>query len=118
VKCRREVRLLVQQMRPEHIRKEVVVAIPSPVVIQRDDEQVRSLERLQRLLRGVLARDSVTQRSAETLQNRRLEEKAANGFGLALQNLFDQLVHDEAVVPPKAGDESGDIVSPLHRQRG
>ena len=39
-------------------------------------------------------------------------------FGLALQDLLDQVVDDEAVVAGESGDEAGDVVTSLHRQRG
>ena len=38
-------------------------------------------------------------------------------LGLALQDLLDQVVDDVPVVPGEAGDEAGDVVSPLHRER-
>ena len=38
-------------------------------------------------------------------------------FGLPMQDLFDQVVDDVAVVPREARDEAGDIVAPLHRER-
>ena len=38
-------------------------------------------------------------------------------LGLALQHLLDQVVDDVAVVPGEAGDEAGDVVAALHRER-
>ena len=38
-------------------------------------------------------------------------------LGLALQDLLDQVVDDVAVVAGEAGDEAGDVVAALHRQR-
>ena len=43
--------------------------------------------------------------------------KLADLVGLTLQDLLDQVVDDVAVVPGEAGDEAGDVVSPLHRER-
>ena len=37
--------------------------------------------------------------------------------GLTLQDLFDQVVDDVAVVPGEARDEAGDVVPSLHRER-
>ena len=37
--------------------------------------------------------------------------------GLALQDLFDQVVDDVAVVAGEAGDEAGHVVTTLHRER-
>ena len=39
-------------------------------------------------------------------------------FGLTLQHLLDQVVDDVAVVSTEAGDEAGEVVAPLHRERG
>ncbi len=38
-------------------------------------------------------------------------------FGLALEDLLDEVVDDEAVVPGEARDEARDVVATLHRQR-
>jgi hypothetical protein len=38
--------------------------------------------------------------------------------GLPSQDLFDEVVDDVAVIPGEPGDEAGDVVSSLHRQRG
>ena len=38
-------------------------------------------------------------------------------LGLTLQDLFDQVVDDVAVVPGKAGDEAGHVVTSLDGKR-
>ena len=38
-------------------------------------------------------------------------------FGLALQNLFDQIVHDVPVVSSESPYEPGNVLSPPHRER-
>ena len=38
-------------------------------------------------------------------------------FGLTVQDLVDQVVDDVAVVPGKPGDEAGDVVAALDRER-
>ena len=43
--------------------------------------------------------------------------KLRTSLGLALQHLLDQVVDDVPVVAGEAGDEAGDVVSPLHRER-
>ena len=44
--------------------------------------------------------------------------KSRTVSGLALQDLLDQVVDDVAVVAGEAGDEPGDVVAALHRERG
>ena len=51
------------------------------------------------------------------LEDRRLQQEAAHVLRLTLQHLLDQVVDDVAVVPGEAGDEGGDVVPALHRQR-
>ena len=62
--------------------------------------------------------DGVAQRAAEPAEQRGLEQEVAHGAGLALQHLLDQVVDDVAVVPGEPGDEAGDVVPSLHRERG
>ena len=46
------VRLLLVQSLPQQISKEMVIAVPTPLVVQRDDEQVGAFEVLQGFLPG------------------------------------------------------------------
>ena len=117
VQLRDAVGLLVEQARPQHVGEQVVVAIPLAPVVERDEEQVRPIERLQHGLAAVLAGDGIAQRAAQPVQDRGLQQEAPDVLGLALQDLLDQVVDDVAVVPGEAGDEAGDVVAPLHRER-
>ena len=76
------------------------------------------MERLQRRLSPFLPGHGITQGTAQAGQDRGLQEEAPNRCGFPLQDLFDEVVDDVSVVPREAGDESGDVVSPLHRQAG
>ena len=66
----------------------------------------------------LLAGDGIAQRAIQAVENGGLEQEAADRFGLALQDLFDQIVHDVAVVSGECLDEPGNILVSLHRQRG
>jgi hypothetical protein len=66
----------------------------------------------------VLPGDGVAQRAAQPVQDRGLDQEAADVGGLPSQDLFDEVVDDVPVVSREPGDEAGDVVSPLHRQRG
>ena len=62
----------------------------------------------------------VTASQSEPFSRLRMEvwsRKAPDMLGLTLQDLLDQVVDDVAVVAGEAGDEAGDVVSALHRQR-
>ena len=90
--------LLLHQVRMENIGKEVVIAIPLALVVQRNDKQVASLQGLQQHFAFFLTGDGIAQRAAQPVENGGLEQEAADRFGLTLQNLFDQIVHDVPVV--------------------
>ena len=53
--------LLGPQACTKHVREQVVVAVPAPTIIERDDEQVCALERLERALAVVSAGHGVAQ---------------------------------------------------------
>ena len=48
---------------------------------------------------------------------RRLEQEAPHLGALAVEHLPDEVVEDEAVVAGELGDEAGDVLSALHRER-
>ena len=91
--------LLVQQARSQHVGKEMVVAIPLAAVVERDQEQVPSIERLQHGLAAVLAGDGIAQWAAQPAQDGGLQQEAPDLVGLTLQDLLGQVVDDVAVVP-------------------
>ena len=94
-----------------------MVAIPLAAVVERDQEQVCAIERLEHGLAAVLTGDGIAQWAAQPAQDRGLQQEAPNMIGLTLQDLLDQVVDDVAVVPGEARDEAGDIVTPLDRER-
>ena len=105
-------------MRREHVGKEVVIAIPVALVIQRHDKEVASLQGLQAHAAPRLAGDGIAQRAIQPVENGGLEQEAADRFGLTLQDLFDQIVHDVPVVSSECPDEPGNILVALHGERG
>ncbi len=94
----------------------MVVAVPLPPVVERHQEQVGALQGHKRGPTPVPAGDGVAQRSGEPLQDRRLEQEAADVVGLASQNLLGEIVDDVAVVAGETRDERARIVAPLYGQ--
>ena len=86
----------------QDVGEEVVVAVPAPTVVERDDEQVGAVERLQHGGAVVTAGDGVAQRTAEPIKNRRLNKEIPNTFGLPIEHLVDEVVDDVAVVAREA----------------
>ena len=109
--------LLVQQARTQHVGEEVVVAVPPAAVVERDQEQVPPVQRLQHGPATAVAGDGITQRTAEPVQDGGLQKEALDRVGLPLQHLLDQVVDDVPRVSCEAGDEAADVVPALHRQR-
>ncbi len=61
--------LLHQQMRMEHVGKEVVIAIPVAVVIQRHDKEVAALQSRQPRGAFLLAGDGIAERATQPVEN-------------------------------------------------
>ena len=112
-----ELRRLLCQPGSQHVCEQVVIAVPLPPVVERNQEQVAAIEGLEHGLAAALPGDRVAQRAVEPVQDGGVQQELADLAGLALQHLLDQVVDDVAVVPREAGDEPGDVVSSLHRQR-
>ena len=108
-------RLRLAQARAQDVGKQVMIAIPLAPVVQRHHEQVGALQTVQRRRAVCLPADGLAQRTAQPLQNRSLQQEAADRFGLALQDLFDQIVDDVAVAAGECLNKTGAIGSPLHR---
>ena len=83
VQARDELGALVPQVRLEHVAEQVVVAVPPATVVERDEEQVRPLQRLEhRLAAGPLER-GVAEFGAERVEDRGGRQEPAQLLGLA-----------------------------------
>ena len=83
--------LLVQQARLQHVGEEMVVAIPPAAVVERDQEQVPPVQRLQHGLAAILPGDGIAQRTAQPAQDAR---SAAGSSGPG---------RTDAAAPPRPG---------------
>src|SRR5438477_8874988 len=63
---------LVQSL-PQQISEELVIAVPAPLVVQGDEEQVGAFEILEGFLPGNrgIHQNGITQRAAQTVEDRR-----------------------------------------------
>ena len=57
------------QVAAQHLGKQVVVAVPAPLVVEGDHKQVRPLERFQHRLTPLLTRHRIAEWSAEAFQD-------------------------------------------------
>ena len=97
--------LLVREAGSKHIAEEVVVPVPLSAVVEGDKEQVRPLEGFEGRLGVAAARYCGAERRGQTVQDRGLEQERPDVVGLAVQDLVDEVVDDEAVVARELGDE-------------
>src|SRR5258707_9221137 len=100
-------------MRMEHVGKEVVIAIPVALVIQRNDKVVAALQSRQPRGAFLLAGDGIAERTTQPVENGGLEQEAADRCALTLQDLFDQIVHDVPMISGECPDEPGNILMAL-----
>jgi hypothetical protein len=116
--------LLLDQACLQNISKEMVIAIPLPPVIERNQEQVGPFEIFQGRGGAVffsLAQHSIAKRAAQTVEEAGVQQESLNVFRLLPQHLFNQIVHYEAVAAGERFDEVGGVWmsrhGPLHGQR-
>src|SRR5450759_4256187 len=88
---------------PKEISKEMVIAIPSPLVVLRDNEQVGALEIFQGCLpgNGWVEQNSVAKRPAHSVEDRSAQQESLYIFGLLVQDLFKQIIHHETMAAGK-----------------
>ena len=105
---------------PQQIGEEMVIAVPPPLIVQRDDEKVSTVEILEGFLPGSsgVEHNGITQGAAQAVEDRRAQQECLNAFGLLLQDFFDQVIHDEVVAAGERADEAGGVGMALQAQRG
>ena len=103
--------LLAGEPSPQRVGEEVVVAVPPPLVVEGDDEQVRALEDREHVVSVVPAGERVTQRAGEPAEDRRVEQEGARLRRLAVQDLLDEIVEDEAVAPGERLDDLAGVAA-------
>ena len=112
-----QLRLLIDQTGPQHVREQVVVAVPPAVVVERDQEEVPPVEGLQGRLPALLPGNGITQRTGEPVQDGGLDQERLDLVGLTLQDLLGQVVDDIAIVSREPGDEACHVLALLHGER-
>ena len=86
-----QLRKLGFQALPEDVREEMVIAIPAPFVVQRDDEEVHPFQVFQRCLpidRSGRVDDGLAERPAQAVQDRGLQQEGAHRLGLSFQHFL------------------------------
>ena len=93
----------------------MVIAVPPPLVVQGDDEQVGAFEIFQRCSPGTrgVEHNGITQGATEAVQDGRAQQERLDAFGLLPENFFHQVVQHEMVAAGERGDEAGGIFMSL-----
>ena len=89
----------------ERVGEQAVVAEPAALAVQRDHEDVLSLEGLEHGRTVVAAGEGVAQRAAELRQDGGVEQELRRLAGLAAQHLLEQVVEHEPVAAAERVDE-------------
>ncbi len=98
VQLRDHVGLTLVQLGGEDVAEQHVVAVPLPLAVEWDDEEVASLDRLQGSCRSRTSEDRVAERTAQALQDRGPGEEALPLPRERLQDLRADVVDDEPVL--------------------
>ena len=109
--------LLPHGVAAKHFREQVMVAIAVARIVERNDEQVASLEALQQRLRARLAGDRVAQRTIQSIEDGGAEQESTDGVGLREEHFLDEVVGDVAIVAREGPNELLHVAMMLERQR-
>ena len=99
VQLRDQLGLAPPELGTEQVAEQVVVAVPLPSAVERDQEEIGPGERLQHRGRAGRVQDRVAQRAAHPVQHGRPGEERHLPGGKSRQQLRVQVVDDEPVVP-------------------
>src|SRR6516164_1613532 len=80
------------QVAAQHISKQVVVAVPVPLIVKGDHKQVGPLESFKHPLAPLLLRHRITEWSTEALQDAGVQEKLQHRRGLPREHLFGEII--------------------------
>jgi hypothetical protein len=101
----------------QQVGEQVVVAPPAAHLVERDQEQVGPLDRLQHRLAVAATGDGVAQFPRQSIEHRRLQQEGPHLGRLTFQHLVGQVVQDVAVAPRERRHEALDVGPPSKRQR-
>ena len=101
----------------EQISEQFVIAVPDPLLVQGDQEQVGFFQRLEDLLAVTPVQQMIAEISLKAFQERGLEQEFLDLRSLALKNLFDQVIQDVFIAAGEGLDETSRVFFPAQRDR-
>ena len=87
-----------------------MIAVPTPFVIQRDEEQIGAVERFQGCLTVGTETYSIAERAAQAVEDGGLQEESLHALGLSVQDFLDQIIQHKAMAAGKGIDEVGGVM--------
>src|SRR6266516_2937244 len=97
--------------------RQVVVAVPMPLLVQGDHKQVGPLERFQHGLTSLLFSHCIAEWSAEAFQETGVQEKLLHRGGLPREHLCGEVVEHIAMAAAEGRQKRRDISPALQRKR-
>ncbi len=91
----------------QQIGKQMVVAVPLPLVVQGDQEHVGVEQPFQQGMAVCAPGDRVAQITAQPVQDRRLQQEMLDLFRLPVEHFFGEVAQNEPVAAAQGGDETG-----------
>jgi hypothetical protein len=88
VQLARALRSFAHEAAAQELGEEVVVAVPVPLVVERDDEEVIPLQSLQHLLALIAAGDRIAECTSQVFGDGGFKQKLSHLPELAFENLL------------------------------
>ena len=85
---------VVRKMREQHVGEQVMVAKPLPPIVERDDEEVLAIQRVEHCLAAAATGHGIAERAVQPGEKTSVKQKRANLVRYTLQNLLQQIVDD------------------------
>src|SRR5579859_855897 len=114
---RDSIRMRTLQTLAQHLREQVVIAVPLPLIVQGEQKEIGLFQPLEHHLPLRLACHRLTERPTEMLQNGSLEQEALHVRRLARQYLLGQVVNDETVRTCERLHKMRYVLTALQRER-
>ena len=106
------------ELRTEEVAEQVVIAIPLALIVERDDEGIRTRELLKRTSCVLCVEHCIAQGRCHLIEDRRPKQETLEMVGLALEHLLQEVVGDLLLIAAQTGSPRGAVGTATQRQRG
>ncbi len=115
---RDRLRIFQLQVTAQKVGKQVMVAVPVAVIVQRHQEKIGPFQALQHPLGDRGLRDGLAQRRVEAVENRCMEQELLHGWRLLPQDFFGQIIEQVTMAALELLNERRCIGATLQREGG